>query len=914
MRFLLLILMVACFSFTSYSQSETIFYDSFNNNANDWSTSTGAERDFSIKNGRYYLNHKRDKSGWNSHRSVTINTNRDFEIEASIYKVSGVTGYGYGIVFGRKDNENYYSYNITSNGYYRIAKNTNDNWETIVDWKQSSAIKTGNGMTNKLSIQKQGSQIKFYANGTYLYGMSFQEFFGDRVGFVLYNNQQIAIDYLKVSYLSGGTTTTTITDNDAYFLDNFSNNYNGWSTVNYATKVSSVRSGKYYIRHKAESGGFHTSISKSIDTRRDFEIETKIDHVGGVEDYGYGVVFGKSTEADFQSFNITATGFYRVGMNEGGTWSNLKEWTKSDYVKTGMSASNILKIVKKGYSMKFYVNGNYLYTMDFKDFAGSQLGFVAYNDQEVAVDYIKVKYTSTGTVVVDDTKKSSIFHEDFRDNSNDWPDKSDSHEKAGFDLKNGKYYFAHKQDSYSWIVSKGITINTYKDFEIKARIQKVSGVQNSGFGMVWGRKDSDNQHEFVISANGSYKIGKWQDGEWVSIQKWTNSGAINEGNYAYNELKIVKKGSSYNFYINDSYVHKYPFQSPPGDRIGFMMYNNQEIAVDYLYVSYLEEKEEIFNEPPTIVITEPAVTRGFDIVQSTDVRVAGKASDIDGISSVRVNGKTAIVNSDGSFYTNVSVGSNGLQSITVIAQDRKGATATETFKVQLKAYSEKRLALLIGNSNYSFGGSLRNPTNDARSMESALKELGFTVMKYENCDQRTMKRAIDEFGVKLQNYDVGLFFYAGHGVQVNGLNYLVPINAQLTAEGDVEYDCVRADRVMAKMETANANTNIIILDACRDNPFERSWSRSTNGKGLAFMNAPSGSLIAYATSPGNTASDGQGQNGLYTEQLLRHIKTPNMSIEEIFKKVRTGVIENSGGKQTPWESTSLTGDFFFKRQ
>jgi uncharacterized caspase-like protein len=160
---------------------------------------------------------------------------------------------------------------------------------------------------------------------------------------------------------------------------------------------------------------------------------------------------------------------------------------------------------------------------------------------------------------------------------------------------------------------------------------------------------------------------------------------------------------------------------------------------------------------------------------------------------------------------------------------------------------------------------------------------------------------------------VGLFFYAGHGIQVNGNNYLIPVDARLQDENDVEYDCVRAGRILGKMESAGTRTNIVILDACRDNPFERSWNRGAQGKGLAFMNAPSGSLIAYATSPGTTAADGTGGNGVYTSALLEHIQTPGITIEEVFKRVRTSVRQQSQSKQIPWESTSLEGNFYFNK-
>jgi len=224
---------------------------------------------------------------------------------------------------------------------------------------------------------------------------------------------------------------------------------------------------------------------------------------------------------------------------------------------------------------------------------------------------------------------------------------------------------------------------------------------------------------------------------------------------------------------------------------------------------------------------------------------------------------------------------------------------------------EKRIALIIGNGNY-IGSTLANPENDARSMAEVLKELSFDIHKYENLNQSQMKRAIDEFGLKLKGYDVGLFYYAGHGIQAKGYNYLIPVDANLLTEEQVEYDCVRADRVLALMEKSGIKVNIIILDACRNNPFERSWTRSATGRGLAFMSAPRGTLIAYATAPGSTASDGTGKNGLYTSAILESIKMPEYTIIQMFQNVRNIVATKSNNQQMPWESTSLTGDFYFK--
>ena len=221
----------------------------------------------------------------------------------------------------------------------------------------------------------------------------------------------------------------------------------------------------------------------------------------------------------------------------------------------------------------------------------------------------------------------------------------------------------------------------------------------------------------------------------------------------------------------------------------------------------------------------------------------------------------------------------------------------------------QRVALVIGNSSYS-AGPLLNPVNDARSMAIALKETGFEVLKYEDVKTLSdMKRIIREFGNRIQNGGVGLFYYAGHGIQVNGRNYLIPTEAEIYREEEVEYESMDVGFVLAQMESARNRMNILILDACRNNPFARSWRSSAQG--LAFINAPTGTLIAYATAPGSVASDGTGENGLYTQELLKQIRQQGLKIEDVFKQVRAAVIAGSNEQQTPWESSSLVGDFYF---
>ena len=198
--------------------------------------------------------------------------------------------------------------------------------------------------------------------------------------------------------------------------------------------------------------------------------------------------------------------------------------------------------------------------------------------------------------------------------------------------------------------------------------------------------------------------------------------------------------------------------------------------------------------------------------------------------------------------------------------------------------SARRVALVIGNGAYTSVPGLKNPPNDARDMAAMLRTLGFDVISGVNLNQRDMKKLIREFGMKLKGGGSGLFYYAGHGVQSKGRNYLIPVDANIQSEAEVEDSGVDAALVLNFMDDAQNGLNIVILDACRNNPFARSF-RSAND-GLAQVDAPTGTLIAYATAPGRVASDGSGQNGLYTSELLKQMRLPSVSITEMFMRVR----------------------------
>jgi uncharacterized caspase-like protein len=220
-----------------------------------------------------------------------------------------------------------------------------------------------------------------------------------------------------------------------------------------------------------------------------------------------------------------------------------------------------------------------------------------------------------------------------------------------------------------------------------------------------------------------------------------------------------------------------------------------------------------------------------------------------------------------------------------------------------------RVALVIGNGNYP-NGYLKNPVNDANDLSEELGRLGFYVIKKTNVTHQEMDGALLEFREKIKLGAVALFYFAGHGMQVNGINYLIPIGDPPHAEYQIKHKSVSANMVQEAMESTKSKLNIIILDACRDNPFEK--FRSSSRKGLAMMNTVKGMLIMYATDAGSVASDNQqGRNGLFTEKLLETLKILGLSIEKVFKEIGKKVTNASGGRQLPWSVSQLYDDFYF---
>jgi uncharacterized caspase-like protein len=238
------------------------------------------------------------------------------------------------------------------------------------------------------------------------------------------------------------------------------------------------------------------------------------------------------------------------------------------------------------------------------------------------------------------------------------------------------------------------------------------------------------------------------------------------------------------------------------------------------------------------------------------------------------------------------------------------------------AAAGSRVALVIGNADYKVG-TLKNPVNDAKAVATSLRNLGFEVTHRENASLREMLEAFQQFSTQSKSADVRVVYYAGHGVQVKGRNYLLPVDTEIRAEDEMPNKSADLNEFLDRLGGIKQGINVVILDACRNNPFSGSEIVGPDGRrlkfrgmtpnGLAPVEAPLGSMIAFSTAPGGVALDNpQEKNSLYTKHLLEHLSSPGLPVEMLFKRVRLAVAKETGRVQVPWESSSLTGDFCFR--
>ncbi len=430
--------------------------------------------------------------------------------------------------------------------------------------------------------------------------------------------------------------------------------------------------------------------------------------------------------------------------------------------------------------------------------------------------------------------------------------------------------------------------------------------------------DCNNGYGTLILKSGDRYIGQFKEGIYQGfgtldlIKGGKYTGEFKNGKFeGSGTLKIPEKGKYIGYFVNGQF-----------DGLGTFYYDDGRIVAGNWKENKFAGTAQNDLKAPVVKWINPSASALTVNNIDYNIRVCISSKEKPQNIQVFVNDELKVnnatngltVSSDCNYTFERSLNLKpGQNIIKVKVQNGAGEVVSEMRNITYDGSANKmtkRYALVIGNSNYTMG-PLRNPVNDANAMSQQLKKMGFEVASYVNLGHEEMKTRIREFGDKITaNKGVGLFFYAGHGLQVGGENYIIPIDAHIAKFADIENEAVNLNRLTGEMAFAKNDLNIIILDACRNNPFE---GEESGGKGLASTSAPSGTFIAFATSPGSVAADGTGQNGLYTQELLKAINSPNSEIEDVFKEVRRNVYKLSNEQQTPWENSSIFDDFYFKK-
>lgn len=579
------------FLFIAYTsaQSGYVYQEEFNGQGN-WTRANNEVRELYVSNGKYYFEHKYKTGSRDiTTRTFNLNQSKDFEIETSILKISGEQDYGMSFLFDYRNSGNYKEFGITSTGYFRVAEAIDNSFGTIKNWTSSPEIKQGNYATNKLKIVKKGNRLLFYINGSRVHGINARNFVGNKIAFRLYRDQKVAIDYFRVKYTGGSTTTNNNSSSKTILFDGFNSNENDWPTK-YDDKIRlAVVGGNYIIDHKRDKGGYAPTIKKYIDESRNFRIVAQIKKVSGDQYSGFGLIFGQKDIRNQNYFLISANGSFRISKAKNGKLIVIKDWTKSPEIKTGNSAVNYLKVQKVGTRYKFYINNKFVHSSYSVEWFGSNNGFSIYNKQKISIGYLSMAYEDQQSTIKKKTSHSStesILFDSYSDNRNNWS--TLENEKVDLNINNGAYIFDHRRPSSGFSSTIVQYINTSRDFKILAEIKKISGIQNHGYGIVFGRQDSNNQNLFYINGQGSYSILKMKNGETTYIRNWTQSNSIRTGNGNYNILKVVKVDNQLEYYINNTKVHTAYNPEFFGSRLGYIVYHEQKISIPYLSVGYLD--------------------------------------------------------------------------------------------------------------------------------------------------------------------------------------------------------------------------------------------------------------------------------------------------------------------------------------
>jgi hypothetical protein len=641
------------------------------------------------------------------------------------------------------------------------------------------------------------------------------------------------------------------------FKESFDNNANSWITDNNYV-AGSIKNGSYVIRCK----NFQNSTGLSyrpvkLDYNRDFEIEASFRIIKGTG----GLLFGMTDKYDHYRIELTDKKEVLVVKNTISKSKNEILFTSSDNQYVNQGTPNKISVIKANKTYYFYINENLIKELSNIKTEGNQVGFNVGLDSEVSVDYLNISYLQ----------------------------KQEAPVLTNRDLA--------KKDS-------GKTSPINNTISVTAAGTAIALANRGDPEIAWTSPTNVRTQYDLYSA--SVRATVKSEYELTSVVFYVNGSPKGEA-----ERRLLP--GEKNKYIIEKTV-----SLDPGENTVYFNVTNKtgsKRSDDRLFINPEATK-------PVITWNLPEVKNVIVNEERLNIEVCVKSPS--GLKSIKVLVNGENMGGDNVFKLSNSDNCNikwqypvilkeGMDnSIVVIAENAAGSTPSDSRIIRYsKAIAEKRIALVIGNSNYGTKTPLKNPLQDANLMEATLEGLGFVVDKYQDLGLKEMNAAVRDFSQKMKDNNVALFYYAGHGVQVDGKNYLIPIDAKLASKDDCEWEAFAVEDLLKQFEKNPKNVNIAILDACRSNPFT-GWVRGEEA-GFMPINKTNGMFISFATAPGSTAADGSSGNGLFTEELVKQMNVPQ-PIGSVFLNTRINVWDRSKQTQRPQEWNDLNGEFYFKKK
>ncbi len=681
------------------------------------------------------------------------------------------------------------------------------------------------------------------------------------MNFMLCKNKSVTFLFLLISLTSVLSAQQSYSDiskssKSVIFQDSFDNNSNNWLLDNSWIK-GEVMGGSYDIRCKnfQKSTGL-TYKTIAIDQLKDYEIEASIKAVKGTG----GVVFGMNSKYDHYRVELADNKIFIV-KNTPSKGKNQELYSGS--VNQSIKQGSFNKITIRSFKGVFYVFLNEYFIGKFSTIKpdGDQIGFNVGLNSEISVDYLNINYLEKQVTIPlanrDLTRKDSVVSPKPANNI------SVSGERAKNPTDN------QGDPELSWTSPSAASTNWDQySASVKAVIKSPSDL-TSVIVYVNGSPKGQADWKLIPGQSGSYRIEKTinlDPGENVVYYTATNSVGS-------------KKSDERIFIIPEASKPVISWNMPEVTNVGV---DNERFIIE-------------------VCIKSPSGLKSVKVYVNGE-NMGGdnvfKSSDADNNCNIK-------------WQYPVILKEDLDNSIVVYAENAAGTTPSESRTIRYsRSITEKRIALVIGNSNYGAKTPLKNPLQDANLMEATLEGLGFVVDKRTDLGLKEMNTAVREFSQKMKDCNVALFYYAGHGVQVDGKNYLIPVDAKLATKDDCEWEAFAVEDLLQQFEKNPKNVNIAILDACRSNPFT-GWVRGEQA-GFQPISKTNGMFISFATAPGSTAADGSTGNGLFTEELVKQMNV-HQPISSVFLNTRVNVWDKSKQTQRPQEWNDLNGEFYFKK-